>query len=411
LVPPAVSNHTIAFDIARGKIVFFGGGSGAAVFNETWEFDGHFWAKKISKNNPPKRSGHVMVYDPVLCRVILFGGYDGTTFYNDTWMWDGINWTIVNTTISPPARDDCAMVYDYARNLCVLFGGFNGKYLNDMWTFNGKNWTQQFPSNPATVPSSRNDHSMAYDAVNNEIVLYGGINNFGVLTDTWVFKNGSWTKKNPAVKPQAGRHTGMIFDYSHCLVVLFGGYDGKTCSANTWLWDGKNWTQGGFIPSPSPRSGIDLAYDFNRKCTVLYGGFNGKNPLADTWDFTNPAVLTASGTGNRGTTVTFNLSVPADAGKQYLLGSSFGSGPIPIGYRKIELTIDCLLILSVIGFVGHNYSGVLDTAGRAIPSPQLPIPNNNGLIGLKITSAFVTIDPTALNGIKSISNPVTFTVR
>jgi hypothetical protein len=53
--------------------------------------------------------------------MILFGGDDGTML-NDLWEWDGSNWSEV-TVAGPPPRCCYAYAHDPARRATVLFGG------------------------------------------------------------------------------------------------------------------------------------------------------------------------------------------------------------------------------------------------------------------------------------------------
>ena len=79
--------------------------------------------------------------------------------------------------------------------------------------------------------------------------------------------------------------------------------------------------------------------------------------------------------------------------------------------RTIPLSADHLLTLSVSGLLPHvfqNYFGWLDGWGRGTAS--IDIPPWPALIGLRIHSAFITLDPTSPLGIKSISNPISFTI-
>lgn len=80
----------------------------------------------------------------------------------------------MHPTISPPARGQACMAYDVATQQVVLFGGEDDSSLpalGDIWLWDGTNWTQQYPS---TSPSAREDASMAYDPVTQNIVLFGG---------------------------------------------------------------------------------------------------------------------------------------------------------------------------------------------------------------------------------------------
>ena len=122
-------------------------------------------------------------------------------------------------------------------------------------------------------------------------------------------------------------------------------------------------------------------------------------------------LLTGSGSPNPGGAITLSLFAPADGGLPYQVGSSLGTGPIPIGTRQIGLSPDPLLALSVGGLlpgVFAAYSGKLDPGGRA--TAKVNIPNDPLLKGIRIHSAFVTLDGGSPFGIKSISGTFTFTI-
>ncbi|MBN2491585.1 MAG: hypothetical protein JXQ29_12115 [Planctomycetes bacterium] len=121
--------------------------------------------------------------------------------------------------------------------------------------------------------------------------------------------------------------------------------------------------------------------------------------------------LTLSGSPKPGGKVTLDLFAAADAGLPYQLGSSLGLGPIVLGSRQIDLSLDDLLVLSVgnlLPAVFVNYSGVLDASGKAQAAIQ--IPNLPVLVGVRMHTAFVTVDPLAPFGIKSISGAETLTI-
>lgn len=131
----------MAYDQARGTTVLFGHVSGQAA---TWTFDGTNWTKAASS------SGSDSIYfamAPNLSRadVVLFGEN------GDTWTWDGTKWSAQNPAHSPPGRRGAGMAYDSVHNVDILFGGASGslssyKELNDVWTWNGMDWTQVSPT-------------------------------------------------------------------------------------------------------------------------------------------------------------------------------------------------------------------------------------------------------------------------
>src|SRR5262249_61811179 len=76
---------------------------------------------------PPPRSYLAMAYAPASGKIIMFGGDTGATYLNDTWLFDGITWTEVTVNTPPPARAAAQMAYDSVTQKVVLFGGFKGR--------------------------------------------------------------------------------------------------------------------------------------------------------------------------------------------------------------------------------------------------------------------------------------------
>jgi len=234
--PSPRSSHAMAYDAARGQVVLFGGFDGNPL-NDTWVWDGTTWTRKSPANSPSLRYHHAMAYDAARGQVVLFGGYDAglDVELNDTWVWDGTNWTQKSPANSPSPRSSHAMAYDAARGQVVLFGGW-GRYgpLNDTWVWDGTTWTQKSPANS---PPSRDVHAMAYDAARGQVVLFGGHdgNQPGRLNDTWVWDGTTWTRKSPASSPSSRFGHAMAYDAARGQVVLFGGWDNNSLN-DTWVW-------------------------------------------------------------------------------------------------------------------------------------------------------------------------------
>jgi hypothetical protein len=111
------------------------------------------------------------------------------------------------------------------------------------------------------------------------------------------------------------------------------------------------------------------------------------------------------------TTLTFTLMATNDAGLPYQLGSSLGTGPIPIGTRQLDLSPDNLLLVTVNNYwpwIFSGYRGVIDSKGQA--QATIHIPNQPALAGVRVHSAFVTLDPAAPSGVRSISDTFSFTI-
>src|SRR5262245_59766277 len=86
------SDHALAFDAARGLTVAFGGATtnafGGVLVGATAVWDGRRWRAANPANEPPPRQHHAMAYDLARARVVLFGGYAVTSALGDTWEWD-----------------------------------------------------------------------------------------------------------------------------------------------------------------------------------------------------------------------------------------------------------------------------------------------------------------------------------
>ena len=203
-------------------------------------------------------------------------------YFGDTWVWNGTNWTQEFPANSPSARGAFGMAYDAAQNQVVLFGGFGGiSDLNDTWVWDGTNWTQLSPANS---PPARAAFVMVYDAAQGQVVLFGGLNSGNDLNDTWVWDGTNWTEEFPASSPSPRSDFDMAYDTVHGQVVLFGGLSGPDFLGDTWVWDGTTWTQLSPANSPPARGESPMAYDTALGQAVLFGGSNGSaTPLNDTW--------------------------------------------------------------------------------------------------------------------------------
>ena len=302
-LPSARSEHATAYDTANGVVVLFGGWNSAnETFNDTWTFDSTLdtWTDAAPAGTlPAARAQHQMVYDPINGKVIMFGGIlqsDGDQL-NDTWAYDtaGMTWTELNPTGTvPPNRSSFAMVYDDAEQKVILFGGWSkdtSTHLNDIWIYDyvANTWTAVTSTGEA--PPARGGHSMAYDPVEDKVVLFGGTDSNTYFDDTWVFDfaTSTWTQVTAALEiPNARAGHRMAYDPSSANVVLFGGWDGTAYFNDTWTFNvaTSTWTNLNLINAPSARDSSSLVYDAATNELILFGGFvGGTSEAQDTWAY------------------------------------------------------------------------------------------------------------------------------
>jgi hypothetical protein len=312
-VAPRGEPSGLAFDSARGEIVFFGAAYSAAAFNssggppqpgtvstETWTWKQGTWRLRSPSISPPARTSAGMAYDESRHQVVLFGGQNavapvagqGLPAMQDTWTWDGSTWTQQNPSSSPPAAVGPMLAFDAKlQKVVAVVSPSLGDSPTQTWVWDGRNWAQ-LNLNPE-VPGARYGQ-MAYDSANGSLVIFGGhwtCSGPGQCTedpDTWTFDGASWTRHpGSSSGPTARAFAAMATDPSKGSVLLFGGglSDSFNALADTWSWDGSAWTQ--LHPSVSPwarRGGTAVADSVDKSILMYGGGWNTQNSGSDFYD-------------------------------------------------------------------------------------------------------------------------------
>src|SRR2546427_3666444 len=121
---------SLAYDVARGVYVLFGGQTARATSDETWSWDGKTWKALSPAHKPPPRRAAAMAYDPVHRVVVLYGGVvpDAAEGFDasDTWTWDGSDWTVAGReSPDPGAREGAPLVTAANGDLLFARGGPN----------------------------------------------------------------------------------------------------------------------------------------------------------------------------------------------------------------------------------------------------------------------------------------------
>ncbi len=174
-------------------------------------------------------------------------------------------------------------------------------------------WTELLPSG-GPGPSRRMNARMAYDPVNEAMLLFGGEpgvsggSDYVVIGDTWQLKDATWTEVGlGGPRPSARTAHAMTTDPIHNKVYMFGGNAASLGNDELWSWNGAVWTQlctsaACGANRPSARSHAALAYDTARDRLVLVGGRTGSNAGGwtdpeDTWEWDGAAWTRICGPG------------------------------------------------------------------------------------------------------------------
>jgi cysteine-rich repeat protein len=193
---------------------------------------------------------------------------------------EGAVWKQVAMGAGTPRR--AQMAYDIAHDQMVVFGGkTTGTFplvLADTTVFAGRAWKQ---ATARTVPIARYRAALAYDAVHQRVVMFGGADASGlhVFDETWLWDGHDWQQARPATTPAAREGAMMAFDGKRGRIIMFGGRvrnveGGSNFYEETWSWDGTNWTLLQPTTIPEGRTGAGMSYDPLRDQVVMFGGTN-----------------------------------------------------------------------------------------------------------------------------------------
>jgi Kelch motif len=308
VAPSARSDAAFAYDGQSSSLVLFGGHQGSIDFGDTWEFSSGGWTNVTppapnGTNTPTARFGASVAYDNVSGEIVLFGGMGPRGFDNDTWTWTTTGWHEVPTAVAPSARDYAAMAFDARLGVVVLFGGNNlTGARSDTWEFNGVSWTNVTTS-VLTPPTARYEAGVAYDPVEQAVVLFGGFGTGGVRHDTWTFNGSGWRDLgylNLTNSPPGRLDPQMTFDPLGGTVVLYGGAGLKNARwGDVWRFSAGNWTNVSSSAGPAfaARSGGGMAFLVTPdnppgEEMVLFGGsLNQTLWASDTWLYGNSLPL------------------------------------------------------------------------------------------------------------------------
>ncbi len=299
-------HSTWGYDPGRDVVVAYGGCSQvsspfichAANQKLTAEWDGERW-QDIDTTEHPGSIGHhaaAMSYDHVNDRLVLFGGYLNQSGYEpnaETWAYDGSNWEQLAPPQSPPARARHTMVWDPVNSQIVLFGGHdqsNQTVYDDVWAFDGTSW-QQLPSTGG--PGPLHTHAAAWHSGRDEMFVFGGFETVNFpqqvgSTQLWSYSPSTGQWQQHADAPVGVGASQIAYDQIRDKLVMFGGRDGAlgTSVYETFEWNGATWTADiKPVWFPDARFAHGMMWLPARGVAFLYGGYFSR-AARDTWYYT-----------------------------------------------------------------------------------------------------------------------------
>jgi len=301
-LPETRSDHGMAFDSMRGRIVLYGGSSAPGSANNTLEFDGNGWSVISTEDSPGVQFGMGFTYDSLRGAAVLVRStapWPAIDAIVDEYVTLGSSQEWITPQVDgdmPESRIGPVLTFDSVRNETVMFGGVRrvgqSSYMGSggTWTYDANGWTPR-PAGPA-----RHHHAMVFDPIRAEALSYSGNANSCVCDafrnmQAWngTFWATRWSRLSltPIFAP------GMTFDESRGVCVLYGGlrlnpfgFGNVPPLSATWEWDGSTWTLRFAGSAPGARYRTQLAYDPIRERVILFGGSksgSAASTVAETW--------------------------------------------------------------------------------------------------------------------------------
>ena len=224
--------------------------------------------------------------------MIIHGGQLNGTGLSDVWalaLGPAPAWSQITTTgTGPAARSAHAAVFDAINDRLVVFAGLDGagQPSAGVWTLSlGATPTWSSVTVAGTPPSARYGASGTYDRLRRRALFFGGGVGAPNTNETWALSlegTPTWTLLPSTNSPQGRQFHTAAYDPFGDRLLVFGGSSGPVLS-DTWALPlsspGSAW-----IPLTSTRrKGHTAVLDTARRRMVVFGGENSTQ-LSDVWE-------------------------------------------------------------------------------------------------------------------------------
>jgi len=243
------SDLGFTYDPVGNKFYFYGGsysyqyGSGPGAETHYYFYDA-FWSLDVMTGTWVRIHEHAkpgilgkpgMVVDNTqqYPKLYLFGGQIplGTSSEVAVYNISGGTWTKLNVPVKPPGRYDTPLVMAPSMKAFVMFGGRDNSSntYDDLWMFHTDTEKWEQLSGAVDPPSTRYDHGLAVNPINNEIMVYGkyaGGWGGGDPDDTvYLYRPGwkEWIAVEDETAPHAWYSHGQVYNPADKMVYLWMG--------------------------------------------------------------------------------------------------------------------------------------------------------------------------------------------
>ena len=373
-MPTAIG--ALAHDALRDRVVSLATDNTQAEPRIHAEFDGFAWhAMPIPATAPPTFRGAAYAYDPLRGETVLFGGLTPQSTRLGTTYGYGINGWQQRATTGPSPRFHAGMTLDASRGVIVLVGGFDDSgAVSDHWEWNGVAWSQ-VSAGAALAPGYC---SLGFDPLRQRLVALDANH------ETWEYVAGAWTMVAPSgavSRYSLNASTPLTWLPSRQALALSVYANGLP---TTGLWDGVAWTTQSLpIGNQVLDATRDAAYIVSADTTWLLTDDQGTAEDYGTscGGSTTTTSLTAFRRPRYGD-AQFHLDLRADAAvRPALIGFGLGQASTPLGNG-------CEFLLQ-----NPFATRVWFTDANGYWPSALPLPNATALRGFVLHAQGAVLDP------------------
>lgn len=194
---------------------------------------------------------------------------------------------------APSPRIDGTVAYDAANRRILLFGGDDGRARNDLWSYSLTEQRWQALTPTGTAPAPRFGHTAILDPEGRQLVIFGGQAS-GFFSDVWAYQidTNSWRQLAPEQAGPSRRYGhSAIYDPARRRMVVSHGFTSSGRFDDTWAFNLTNNTWRDISPTsgrPLRRCLHHAVLDSANQRMLLFGGCAsgfGPCPLNDLWAF------------------------------------------------------------------------------------------------------------------------------
>ena len=235
-----------------------------------------------------------MVFDDARGTIVMYGGDVNTITSAGMWELTGAGWNVLCDPCAPGPRYSHALAYDAIRDRVILFGGLDdgNNPLNDVWEWDGTTWSLR--TTTGTPPTVR-DRASAM-VIDGSLYVVGGAPN-NVPTDELftLSSTGTWSQPGAAGSRVVANY-GMPIAYDAVAHQLYafaddGDRTGALKRDELYRWDvaaGGPWTTVCTACSGLPRNSVSIVFDPDLGLLWMFTGFDG-NEIKGTWQLQSNA--------------------------------------------------------------------------------------------------------------------------